>query len=98
MVWRESSWAAHYQSPLPASDTLFTEAPGADTPGRRQQTQGTTLPSPTLPDLALLGLANSWAHSGRHGPLGLLTPLGGYPPSHPSLPPTPKVQPSVKGP
>lgn len=27
MVWRESSWAAHYQSPLPASDTLFTEVP-----------------------------------------------------------------------
>lgn len=46
MVWRESSWAAHYQSPLPASDTLFTEAPGPDSPGRRQQTQGTALPSP----------------------------------------------------
>lgn len=61
MVWREASWAAHYQSPLPASDTLFTEAPGADSPGRRRQTQGTTLPSPTLPALALLGLANSWA-------------------------------------
>lgn len=46
MVWRESSWAAHYQSPLPASDTLFTEALGADSPGRRQQTLGTALPSP----------------------------------------------------
>lgn len=28
MVWKESSWAAHYQSPLPASDTLFTETRG----------------------------------------------------------------------
>lgn len=46
MVWRESSWAAHYQSPLPASDTLFTEALGADSLGRRPQTQGTALPSP----------------------------------------------------
>lgn len=46
MVWRESSWAAHYQSPLPASDTLFTEALGADSLGRRPQTQETALPSP----------------------------------------------------
>lgn len=46
MVWRESSWAAHYQSPLPASDTLFTEALGANSLGRRPQTQGTALPSP----------------------------------------------------
>lgn len=57
MVWRESSWAAHYQSPLPASDTLFTEAPGVDSPGRRQQTQGNALPSPHPPALALLGPA-----------------------------------------
>lgn len=73
MVWRESSWAAHYQSPLPASDTLFTEAPGPDSPGRRQQTQGTALPSPPHPlALALLGLANSWVHTGLHCLLGQL--------------------------
>lgn len=64
MVWRESSWAAHYQSPLPASDTLFTEALGPDSPGRRQQTQGTALPSPYQLALVLLGLANSWALTG----------------------------------
>lgn len=28
MAWRGSSGAAHFQSPLPASDTLFTEARG----------------------------------------------------------------------
>lgn len=100
MVWRESSWAAHYQSPLPASDTLFTEAPGADSPGRRQPTQGTALPSPHTPALSLLGLANSWAQTGLHCPLGQFrwTPLGGYPPSYPSMPPIPKVQPSGKEP
>lgn len=100
MVWRESSWAAHYQSPLPASDTLFTEALGADSPGRRQPTQGTALPSPHTPALSLLGLANSWAQTGLHCPLGQFrwTPLGGYPPSYPSVPPTPKVQPSGKEP
>lgn len=91
MVWRESSWAAHYQSPLPASDTLFTEALGADSPGRRQPTQGTSLPTPHTPALSLLGLANSWAHIGLHCPLG-------HPPSYPSLPSTPKVQPSSKEP
>lgn len=72
MVWRESSWAAHYQSPLPASDTLFTEALGPDSPGRRQQTQGTALPSPHPLALALLGLATSWVHTGLHCPLGRL--------------------------
>lgn len=65
MVWRRSSWAAHYQSPLPASDTLFTEAPGADSPGRRQLTQGTALPSPHQPVPALLGFAAHWANSNQ---------------------------------
>lgn len=100
MVWRGSSWAAHYQSPLPASDTLFTEAPGADSPGRRQQTQGTAVPSPHPPPLALLGLANSWGHTGLHCLLGQLewTSLAGHPPSHFSMPPAPRDQPSGKGP
>lgn len=92
MVWRESSWAAHYQSPLPASDTLFTEALGPDSPGRRQQTQGTVLPSPHPLALALLGLVNSWTLSGLHCLLDQFewTLLGGYPPSHPFMPSTPK--------
>lgn len=72
MVWREPSWAAHCQNPLPASDTLFTEAPGADSPERRQQTPGTALPSPSQPASALLGLANSWVHTGLHCLLGQL--------------------------
>lgn len=44
-----------------------------------------------LPASALLGLANSWARTGHHGPLNLLTPLGGHLPSHPSVSPMPKV-------
>ena len=94
MVWRESSWAAHYQSPLPASDTLFTEALGAESPGRRQPAQGTALPSPHPPALSLLGLANSWAHAGLRYPLSQFkwTALGGHPPSYPSMLPTLKVQ------
>lgn len=92
MVWRESSWAAHYQSPLPASDTLFTEALGPDSPGRRQQTQGTALPSPHPLALALFGFANSWALNGLQCLLDQLewTQLGGYPPSHLFMPSTPK--------
>lgn len=91
MVWKESSWAAHYQSPLPASDTLFTEAPGPDSPGRRQQTQGIALPSPHPLALALLDFANSWAHTGLDCRVGQLewTLLRGHPPSHPSMPSTP---------
>lgn len=90
MVWKESSWAAHYQSPLPASDTLFTEAPGPDSPERRQQTQGTALPSPHPLALALLDFANSWAHTGLYCRVGQRewTLLEGHPPSHPSMPST----------
>lgn len=101
MVWRESSWAAHYQSPLPASDTLFTEAPGPDSPGRRQQTQGTALPSP-LP-----------ACSSPFGPCQQLDPYWTSLPARPALmdpawraptqplslcPQHPKVQPNEKRP
>lgn len=100
MVWRESSWAAHYQSPLPASDTLFTVALGPDSPGRRQQTQGTALPSPYPLALVLLGLANSWALTGftvcwtsLNGPY-----LEGTGPTTPLYPLHPKVQRSEKGP
>ena len=88
MVWRESSWAAHYQSPLPASDTLFTEALGPDSPGRRQQTQGSALPSSPPPlALLLLGRANSWALIGLHCLLDQpeWTLLSGYQPSHPFM-------------
>lgn len=94
MVWRESSWAAHYQSPLPASDTLFTEALGPDSPGRRQQTPGTALPSPYPLALVLLGLANSWALTGftvcwtsLNGPY-----LEGTSPVTPLYPQHPKVR------
>lgn len=65
MVWRESSWAAHYQSPLPASDTLFTEVPRGLIPlGEDSKLEGLpSHPPPPAPALEVGGWAKLTAGS-----------------------------------
>lgn len=54
--------------PLPASDTLFTEAPG-QLPWEKRVNSGDCSPSPTcLPQLCWV-FVNSWAHPGLCCPL-----------------------------